>query len=1052
MTYGKRLLILNLGMVLGISSEALAVTKRRTVGDLLANARQASRGGQQASGLRKSTTSLPQAQLKFEQKTATNFEAVKPPRGSDLMRKVENSDQAKYERVLDEQIQELFKLTQKFKNSANRGELWLRLAEVYVEKAALIDGRSQDEYDAKLKAYREGKIKIKPILDQSNAREYNRKAIRLYEWFEKDFPRDPKMSQALFFLGYNYFELGNTKKGVSYYSQLNKQFPSSPFVGESHFALGEYYFENDKWADSYREYAHLIKSQGHRLHTFALYKGAWCLYRLGEYQKGLKYLETIIRRSRDQAAGKGDNRSRLESEALRDIVVFYAAQGKPNEAANYFHNLLDSDDVFPLVDKLAYYYSDKGEKEAARQLFKQLIAEKPGAAKAFEYQYQIVQNYFYSKNSPLFKDELYRWVKDYGPESAWGSGNQDNKTLMENSYKLRETTLRNWILQQHQTAQNSRAPHSRALAADGYELYLREFAQSSYAVDMHFYYGELLYDIGKFDLASQQYRLVVDAGPKSKFYDKAGVNLIHAAEKSIPSDQELQKRVGESVEAFALDPRVERFIKAAQWHLEKFPNSDKNPEVKFRIGRLYYLHNQFDEANKYFSDVVKNHPKSKFSIYSANLMLDIFNLKKDYAGLEKAGGELLAVPSIAGSKTGQEIRGVLEKANFKKAQDLEVDKKYGESAAQFESFAKQNPRSELAVTAWFNAGVNYERANRGTLAVRSYGSVLSSSSPEGKTLKPKARRLLAKLYQDSGQFEEAARLYAEAAKESPQGPLTANFIYNAALMNELVGKPSQAIGLYLEYRKMVKKNSERLEATYAVAEIYRRGENASATIQTFKDYLDLNPSSGQKVVEAHYWIWYNSNRLHRRDADEWKEKTLAVQRRLARSDKSVGSHFAAQIKLGEASRALESYKRIEIPAAPEKQKKAVDRKVESLGQLTKLLNEVAKFESAEEVVSSLAILGEANLHMAQAIVNSPLPPGLNAEEKKVYGEGMAKFSEPFMTKAKEAFKAAVERGYELEVYGDGFQKAREFMASNNNTNYYDQDEVGFDTRYLNWIQ
>jgi TolA-binding protein len=54
---------------------------------------------------------------------------------------------------------------------------------------------------------------------------------------------------------------------------------------------------------------------------------------------------------------------------------------------------------------------------------------------------------------------------------------------------------------------------------------------------------------------------------------------------------------------------------------------------------------------------------------------------------------LLAVPSISGSKAGQEIRGVLEKANFKRGQDLEVEKKYAESGSQFESFAKQNPRS-----------------------------------------------------------------------------------------------------------------------------------------------------------------------------------------------------------------------------------------------------------------------------------------------------------------------------------------------------------------------
>ena len=107
-----------------------------------------------------------------------------------------------------------------------------------------------------------------------------------------------------------------------------------------------------------------------------------------------------------------------------------------------------------------------------------------------------------------------------------------------------------------------------------------------------------------------------------------------------------------------LEPKVERFIKAGQWYTEKFPTSDKNPEIKFRIGRLYYQSNHFDEATQAFKEIVQKYPSSKYAVYSANLLLDIYNLRKDYAGLEKTGSELLAVPSIASSKAGSDIRGV----------------------------------------------------------------------------------------------------------------------------------------------------------------------------------------------------------------------------------------------------------------------------------------------------------------------------------------------------------------------------------------------------------
>ncbi|WP_374029725.1 tetratricopeptide repeat protein [Bdellovibrio bacteriovorus] len=1031
--------------------------KKKTVGELLSQASENSRGGRLQ--MSKTDTSLPSANMGFKSEVRNyNLESVKPPRSSEIMQRESSAggERAEYERVLDQQIRELYKLTQKFKTSPNRGELWLRLAELYVEKASLIDSRRQDEYDAKLRAFQSGKTKVKPKLDTAEAREYNKKAVQLYEWFQRDFPRDEKMSQALFFLGYNYFELGDVKKGAQYYEQLTRGYPSSPFVGEAHFALAEYYFENEKWSQAYKEYSFLIKEKKHRLHTFALYKGAWCLFRLGKVQQAMNYLEFIIKTGKaetgEQLAGrKTVNRNRLENEALRDIVVFYAEGGDPTKAASYFKNLVGND-YNPYLERLAYQYSDRGNKDASREVFKLLISQNPTAPKAFEYQYQIVQNYFYAKNTSRFKTELYGWVKDYDQSGAWYAANKNNKDLIENSYKLRETTLRNYVLQQHQTAQNSRAPYSQAQANEGYQLYLREFPDSASAGDMHFYYGELLYDMAKYDEAAMQYKWVVDNSPQSKFYNKSAQNLILSVERSVPSDQEMQKRVGTSLDPVPLEPKVDRFIKAGQWYVEKFPNSEKAVEIKFRMGRLYYQSNHFDEATKYFREIVQQHPNTKYAEYSANLLLDIYNLRKDYVGLEKTGAELLAVPSIASSKAGSDIRDVLEKASFKRGQDLEVSKKYSESAQVYEAFAKQNPKSSLASTALFNAGVNYERAGLNTQAISAYQGVLSSRDAQAEKLKPKARRLLAKQYQDSAQFEEAAKLYKQAAQENPNDPLSANLVFNAAVLYEALGKSDEAIRAYSEFTKMNKKHADNIEAVYSMAQIHRKAGQNGAAIARYTEYVENGGRDQEKVVESAYWVseLYGRQRATTK-SNEWKQKTLAIQRRFAPNKKGVGASYAAKIKLDEARDTFKEMRAINFPADPNKQKAAADKKVSLLTKLTGELAEVIKYDSAEEIVSSLSILGEANQNMAHAILNAPLPPGLNAEETKQYKAGVEKFAEPFNTKAKESFKLAVERGWELEVYNDGFKTAYEYMNKLDPKTYYNGGEIGSDIRLVNWI-
>ena len=1042
--FKNHLLVSSLVLSFTLPQMVQAQGKRgRTIGELLTTAE-------------KSNTAIPDSSYGFKApQTSYNLESVKPPRSSEIWTRDGNSGKAGYERVLNQQINELYKLTQRFKNSPNRGELWLRLAEIYVEKSTLIDSRKQDEYDAKLRAFQSGKSKVKPRLDTAEAKEYNKKAIQLYEWFLRDFPKDEKVPQAYFFLGFNYFELGDTNKGADFYEKLTRAYPDSQYVGEARFALAEFYFENEKWAQAYKEYAPLIKERKHRLNSFATYKGAWCLFRLGKYQQAMSYLEYIIKSAKRENAqglsGKKVDYARLEAEANRDIVTFYAEGGDPHKAASYFRNLLGTKYLASL-ERLAYQYGDRGNKEASKEVFKVLIAQNPTAPKAFEYQYQIVQNFFYAKNVPGFKAELYTWIKEYDKDGSWYAANKDNKELIENAYKLRETTLRNYVLQQHQTAQNSRAPYSQAQANEAYQLYFKAFPDSALVGDMHFYYGELLYDMGKYDDAANHYKWVMDNAPQNKFYDKASQNLILAVERSIPSDQELQKRVGESLDPLPLEPRVERFIKVGQGYIEKFPNSKKTPEIKFRIGRLYYQNNHFEPATKTFKEIVHKHPDTKYAEYSANLLLDIYNLKKDYAGLEKVGSELLTVPAISSSKTGADIRGILERASFKRAQDLEAEKKYGESAQVFDSFAKQNPGSSLATTALFNAGVNYERAGKNAPAIVVYQEILKSKEPSAEKLKPKVKRLLAKQYQDSVQFEEAARLYRETALESPQDPLSANLMFNAAVLYEALGRDNDAIRSYNDFTKMNKKNSENVEVLYNVATIHRKAGQKGAAITKYMEYVESGGRSQERVVESAYWVTELSKDVRAiTRSKEWATKTIAIQRRFAPNRKGVGANYAAKLKLIEATAVFNEFKAITFPKDPARQKQAADRKLALLVKLNGELSEVIKYDSAEEIVSSLSLLGQANQNMAQSIINAPLPSGLNAEETNQYKAGVEKFAEPFNGKARESFKLAVDRGFELEVYNSGYAIAYAYMNQVDPKTYYDGGEYGSEVRLINWM-
>lgn len=1029
--------------------------KKQTVGELLRKVKDDSRGAK--AQMTKTDTNLPSAQLSFQQRQSVNLSTVKPPNSNEIMKFEAGNDQAEYERTLDRQIQELYKLTQKFKDSQNRGELWLRLAELYVEKATLIEARKQDQYDQQLKAFQEGKTKIRPQLDLRTAKDYNRRAIQLYEWYVRDYPRDEKVSQALFFLGYNYFELGDTKKGSAFYNQLTKNYPNSSFVGEAHFALGEYNFENEKWSEAYREYAYLIKDKRHRLHSFSMYKAGWCLFRMGRTEEAIKYMDFIIRMGKSSAAlndveagtRRSVNKTRLEQEAMRDIVVFYADIGDTNRAINYFQNLNPANKN-QYLEKLAYYYTDKGNRDGARQVFRYLIDSDPASKKSFEYQYQIVQNYFYAKNSPQFKEELYRWISDYNKSSAWAQQNQGDQAFMANAYKLREQTLRNYILQQHQTAQNSRATFSQQTALQGYSLYFQEFSDSPNNADMHFFYAELLYDMKKYEEASQHYTWVAENAPTSKYGAKAAQNLLLSIEKALPKDEELQKRVGDSIEPIPLDPRVEKFLRSAAWYTQKFPNSEKDAEIKFRMGRLYYQTNNFGPAENLFKDIVKKHPKTKYSEYSANLLLDIYNLKKDYAGLEKVGTELLADSSISDSKAGSDIRGVLEKANFKKAQDLELSKDYLGSAQQFQAFATQNPKSELVSLALFNSGVNFERAGKNAEAIQNYKKVLNLTDKNAESVKPKVKKLLAKLYQDSGRFDEAGKLYRQMAQENPKDPLTANYLYNAGAMYEATGQTSEAIKYYTQYTQVNKNQRENAAIILSLAHMLRKQGSRTQAMDRYQQYLDMHAGDQAKRTEAFYWLTKLS-RKNTKDYDENRNNVMISYNKSSKEQKEKTAAYVAEFKFEDAEKIYQELRGINIPADPARQKKAVDQKLELMNRLNDELAAIIKLNSPDELVKSMNLLGQANEHMAKSILGAPMPSGFNEEQKKQYMAGIQGIAEPFTKKAKDSYKLAIEKGSELDTYNDGYTHAISRMQDMDPQNYYKGDEAASETRVIRWI-
>lgn len=1016
---------------------------KKTVGEVLQNIER-----------QKKTTALPTAAAPSAPAVRDNLQIVKPPSRSTLYYD-EATDEGELEKVTDQGINQLYKLTQQFRSSKRRGELWLRLAELYVEKARLIEYQNQSQFEKNMKAFQAGEKKTKPKMNVKPAQDYNRKAIQLYEWFLRDFPTDPKVDQALFFLGYNYFELGDTTKGKSFYEKLSKEHPRSPFVDESNFALGEFYFENEKWAPALEYYEKVSQNRKGRLYSFALYKSAWSQYKMGQTVKALGSLELVIRAGRggrgaDEDVPQGSNvsRIRLANEALRDLVVFYAEAGAYKDARSYFEKVAGSKNAFALTEKLAYYYVDIGKKEAARYVFKELIDEKPNAPKAYDYQYQIVTMYGAAGNNATFREELYAWIQNYGNGSSWSKANSGNKELIQKSRQLIETTLRNFILQQHQTAQNSHAPEAQKLAREGYQLYFDALSDSKRIDEMHFFYGELLFDMKDYEKAAEQYTWVAENAPNSKYFEKATVNAILALEKKLPKPEEIKKIVGETTEPVPFTESIESFETASLRYFKVIKKGEDTVAVKYRMASLYYYFNQFDKAIPLFEAIIRDYPKSQYAEYSANLLLDTYNLKKDYEGLETAAQNILKVPELRNSKAGEQIKSILQKTNFKKAQELEKGQDFAKSAATYEDFAQKNGATELGISAYYNAGVNYEKAGDLDKAAKMYVVVVHSKNPAQAGLRKNASKFLAAMYEKTGQYAKAAEAFEQYAGDNPKDKEAIDFYFNAAVIFDGLNDYKSALRNYQKFFDTSRK-SDRLEALFLMAKVSERRNSISQAISYFKQYLDGNPRNAAGVLEASYQIAVLSEKSNRqKQAEEFYNKTIAIQKSLNKKSEGQGASFAAEARFKQVYKTYEAMRAIRIGAAGPRQSQSVQEKLNYLNKLKEEMKSVIKYDDGYQIVAALVTMGQAYQHMAASLYNAPVPKGLDAEGLKAYQGGIDKIARPFGDEAKKSYLSAIEKGQKLESYNEYINVALRELSTLEPEKYHDYQEHAILTKLV----
>ena len=371
-----------------------------------------------------------------------------------------------------------------------------------------------------------------------------------------------------------------------------------------------------------------------------------------------------------------------------------------------------------------------------------------------------------------------------------------------------------------------------------------------------------------------------------------------------------------------------------------------------------------------------------------------------------------------------QVNAILEQISLKRAEELSTQGKFKESALMYESFARKYSNSQDAVSAFFNAGLNFEKVGDHLKAISMYSSVLTYKNVK-PSIRKKAHQFSAILNEKLGFYKRAADSYVSFAKRYPRDSKSSDFWFNAGVIFDALNDVPSAVYSYNQYYETSKKQ-DRHDIHFLIGLMYEDNRNWKRAIQSYDRFLKTPSSNALRVIRASFSIAeiYEKQIKNQGLAKQWYEKTLNLYRRL---DK--GRSFGARAHLYLVKKDFyDPFSRVKLPKDPKGQERALAKKIKLLQSMEKALKPVIRYNEGEVILASLALIGRSHEELARSIESAPLPKGLDKQAQAQYRQGIKKVIEPYIKKSIEHYQLVIKRSIKLRVYSESLGEAYSRLA------------------------
>jgi TolA-binding protein len=872
--------------------------------------------------------------------------------------------------------------------------------------------------------------------------------LSLYDRILTQHPEFDRYDLVLYMKAYALVEAGRTREALFAYRRIIDEFPESRFLPDAHMAFAEWHFAGSfDYKAALEEYEEVRKHPESELSDLALFKSAWCLWKLGRSTDAAMRFRQVLDLSGSLRGVTGERRRRLlelQDEALEYLIqVFTEDEG--NTAAD-LHGFLSEIGGEKYANKvlrrLSRAFFDQSRYDRAVQAYSMLLESEADSPQAPEYQSQIAAAYAAQDDSDGAIAALTLLAKNYKPGSTWATRQADPE-VARRAALMAERGVRVQAMRFHERGQKEKQQKDFEHAATLYQLHIDQFPDSVFNYEVGFYLGEILFHrLERYEDAGRAYLRAAKLRPAGELTRDALYNAIVAFEKVRVAELDKCKpaAAGETAAPECNETETDRnFSEAIALYIQLFPKDPEVPGILFRQGRMYFERGIYDPAIRQFGQLLDSYPNSEYAASAGELVLESFNRAHDYQNIETWARKLKSAPAFQTADAQKKLDALILQSVFKLGETLADKGEHNEAAGAYLKAAREFPKDERAPKAYINAGQQYQIAGSLEPAAEAYNDLIAQypGSNEGAI----AAWSAAQMFEAIAQFRDAAHYYEAYAEFFPRGEKRSDALYNAVVLRVAAGDHAEAAHAGQRYAELFPKSDAADEVLFMVGRVHEAQEHWDAAAQVYREYarkgkdadrrIEANTRLGQVLLE----------RGDQKGADRALKDAVTAGHHNP-NQLATGRYFAAQARFMQGDMVLAEFEAIQIGGDRGSLKKRLEQKSELLRKAAVVYGEVVEFQVAEWVTAALYKIGRSYELFAESLRNSPMPAGLNEEQQQAYSDQLAMFVVPIEERALGAYEGGYRKAVELHVFNYWTQMLREGLTRLNQVQYPPLREIG----------